>query len=677
MRRVTDTTTSTSSKAHTGRVPGWAFVVLLALGATVLGWPAQGLRPVAGLDPSWILGLHLAGDAGLHLGEDIAFTFGPLGTLSRPILIDHGAYVPGMLVRAFVMSGTAAIVAHHAVRLLGRVYGAVLTLVLVPLLLVPFGRGADPELLVVFAALLLTALARRSELAWWHGGAGLLVGVVLFLAKVSSGFTGLLLWGGWLALSLIVRRRERLWWTLIAWAAAAPIVLLLGGFLTGFSVGGLVDYVRNGIELTAGFAAGMHNAHPATLWHLLAFFLAAGLVGVGVALRLRQATFKAGEWVAAAVLVAFAFTRLKYGFTREGPGHLLPAVGAMVVLAMATWPTGRVVALGAPHEHRLRRASFAVWAVPVVAVASMVMVLRGVADAWITPGHAADAAADLVSLVSSDDGDPRFELLNAYGLGALGDVEGRTPAVELPAGTIHVDPWDAALVWALGRDEDWSPPPVFQSYSAYTPRLDRLNAAHLAGPDGPDVVLRLPKMIDGRNPAWDPPRHLLALACNYDLDQVVQAVPADGGDSPIASGRWSVLTRRASPRCDALGPMDIEVRSPMVLGQWFDRPRPVCGDRLTVFSLGYEPTGIGAALRTLAWVPPEVRVEADLADGRTISWRWLPAFAFEPMLLDAPDDVRWALQGSSSAITRMRVVRADDVLQPPTSHPFEVRAGCL
>ena len=35
----------------------------------------------------------------------------------------------------------------------------------------------------------------------------------------------------------------------------------------------------------------------------------------------------------------------------------------------------------------------------------------------------------------------------------------------------------------------WSPRPVFQSYSAYTPALDQLNASHLASRESADHIL--------------------------------------------------------------------------------------------------------------------------------------------------------------------------------------------
>ncbi len=683
-----------TTKAHPAAMPKWAFVVLLAVVALPLAWPGRAMQPTAGLDPSWILGLTIAGDAGLHLGEDLVFTFGPLGPMTRPVVMGTWAWVLGNVLRWAAMAAVTALVAGHAVRLLGRAGGAVATLVLLPLLLVPFERGADPELLVTLHVLLLLWVARGGRggsARAWLPALPLATGTLLFLAKVSAGFTGLGLWAGWVVASAVLERR----WRRLAWLGALPVVVVAGGLATGFSLAGLAHYVGNGLGLTSGFAEGMFKSHPATWWHGLAFAAITLVVLVALGRRLVAADVEGGWWREAGlalVVLAFTFTRLKYGFTREGPGHLLPAVGAMVLLALALWPSGPLAGSGGDRlgiGASVRRSppkpgrgawgepgGRAAWVVPVVGALALVMVLRGVADAWIAPSNVAEWREDLASVLGSDDSDRHAEVLALYGLDR--DVE-----ADLPPGSLHADPWDTALVWALRRSDQttgelrWAPPPIFQSYSAYTRSLDRLNAEHLAGlgdRPAPDVVLRQPKMIDGRNPAWDPPRHLLALACNYDLDRRLEAdVPED---APAATRSFDVLVRREQPRCDALAEVTPSTSFDTRLGAWVDRPRPDCGPEGLLW-LAVEPPAPGPAarLRTLAWLPPEHRIEAELLDGRVVSWRFLPAFGGEPMLLEGPRDVHWALRGSTSGIVRLRLVRSDDVLQAGDEVRFS--AGCL
>ena len=53
-------------------------IVLLILWATL---PIYFAKISSGLDPSWIYAINVAGPMGLKFGEDVFFTYGPLGFL--------------------------------------------------------------------------------------------------------------------------------------------------------------------------------------------------------------------------------------------------------------------------------------------------------------------------------------------------------------------------------------------------------------------------------------------------------------------------------------------------------------------------------------------------------------------------------------------------------------------
>jgi hypothetical protein len=95
----------------------------------------------------------------------------------------------------------------------------------------------------------------------------------------------------------------------------------------------------------------------------------------------------------------------------------------------------------------------------------------------------------------------------------------------LLTGTVHVAPWEAGAAWAY--DLDWDPLPVFQQYSAFTPRLDRLNAAKLESSTAPELILwqntttfdpnavNVPGAIDARWPAFESPAQMVQMFCRY------------------------------------------------------------------------------------------------------------------------------------------------------------------
>ncbi|HXV77949.1 MAG TPA: hypothetical protein VD788_16690, partial [Candidatus Polarisedimenticolaceae bacterium] len=66
------------------RGESWGVWLLLAVvcGMTL---PELAEPPATGLDPSWRVGLHLARERGLTVGDDLFFTYGPWGYLTVPL----------------------------------------------------------------------------------------------------------------------------------------------------------------------------------------------------------------------------------------------------------------------------------------------------------------------------------------------------------------------------------------------------------------------------------------------------------------------------------------------------------------------------------------------------------------------------------------------------------------
>lgn len=65
-------------------VPSWRWAAFL-VGVVTLTFPPLAVPVYAGLDPSWVIGLHEALERGLVFGRDIGFTYGPLGHMFYPL----------------------------------------------------------------------------------------------------------------------------------------------------------------------------------------------------------------------------------------------------------------------------------------------------------------------------------------------------------------------------------------------------------------------------------------------------------------------------------------------------------------------------------------------------------------------------------------------------------------
>lgn len=106
-------------------------------------------------------------------------------------------------------------------------------------------------------------------------------------------------------------------------------------------------------------------------------------------------------------------------------------------------------------------------------------------------------------------------------------------AAELTTGQWHAEPIDISLLWAY--EVEWSPTPVFQSFSAYTTPLDNRNAEAVSN-QRPRILERINHSIDGRWSLWESPRYRLSLFCEYETTH--------------ASEKWQVLAP-TNDRCGA------------------------------------------------------------------------------------------------------------------------------
>ena len=108
------------------------------------------------------------------------------------------------------------------------------------------------------------------------------------------------------------------------------------------------------------------------------------------------------------------------------------------------------------------------------------------------------------------------------------------PAVSgiVKGGTVDVIPYQLSIVPANGWQ--WKPRPILHSYSAYTPTLDKLNAAHLASRESADHIIMQWEDIDQRHPLLDDAASWRSLFDHYDV--------------ALARPEFLVLSRRDSPR---------------------------------------------------------------------------------------------------------------------------------
>ncbi|HEV7615627.1 MAG TPA: hypothetical protein VGO36_05305 [Solirubrobacterales bacterium] len=611
-----------------GNVPVWASGLLVAL----LTWQTSFIVPAPGLDLSWMGGLYMAVRDGKQFGDEIVFTYGPLGFLVWP-----GLWFSWLGAIAFAFSATIYILFAVAfVGSLRRGFGlaaagliAFLYLVTVP----------DAEQLPLVLAVALCFLALREErsaraVTLLAAGGGLLSAIEI-LVKLSVGPMILVV----CLLGMVGARAERRQWALFAASSLGGLIVLW--LVTGQALGNLWDYAVNGAQVASGYNEAM-GIGGAERWEGVVLILAAvGIVVAAACARFRDARARV---CAALLTAAAAFASFKYGIVRFEPYHLSLGLSAMLgIWFLMPWPRRRAAALlvagaviGAVAIHTYPTE-------PRLDVVANLKTARDAAELLVRPG-----------LRQGRVNEARANLRTAYAL---------DPAILAALGNrrVSIDPWEIGAAWAY--DLNWSPLPVFQNYTAYTHDLDRLNAAAVEDPDGPQAILRanpggvLPlggaRSIEGRLPAWDPPEQNFATVCNF----------APAASSPT----WQVLLRRRE-RCGPERPIS---QLSAAAGEDVAVPRARRGELVLLRLHGVEVEGLERVSSTL-WRP---RVRTAVLDDGLVTYRLVPGTSGDGLVVAR--DPRLDGVGPFVQLPNIKTMRIEGVAGPFEFDFYRVRVRPL
>jgi hypothetical protein len=470
------------------RLDGVAVRVGVPFLIMLLCWRALPLQPKPGLGESWEAAMHMALHEGVTFGNHLIFTYGPLGFLSAPTLWYGDTGTIAVLYAVLLRFALAFALFAGARRTYGTAAAAIVALVVadassVTLETVPF---------LVFCVWMIDRVSGPRERLALMAAGGAVAGVEL-LNKVSIGVEMTVL-----ALIVALAARGRRPNQVIVTLAALILALLAGWVVSGQDLGSLPAYARNSAQIISGYAAAMSHETSSLVWEFLAGLLAFafGLVG---ALHMTVDGPARRRWGIVAVWVAFCFFEFKEGFVRHDELH-----GALYFVALM----GGFLALRwRPGGYRVGLALTGMMFVFAVAAhgSAFVKVVDPVANV-------ASAVSQTVQLASPSE---RASIM-AKGRQA---IESAYPIDQatlnlLRGHTVHVAPYQTSVAWAYHLH--WRPLPVFQSYAAFTTRLDRQDAGALSSARAPQRILRnLDRDPDGRVRAFDEGLTTRTILCRY------------------------------------------------------------------------------------------------------------------------------------------------------------------
>ncbi len=497
------------------------------------------------LDTSWAWMLGYSLQHHLQWGKAVLFTYGPLGFLSRAYFYsDHalwGLTATARLASWFIFGLGFACVLRRLVPD-GR----------------PFARTTLPVAIGWIVGSSFVHLAAQSTF----------LGVLLLaLAMVEESATGVIteciLSGSLLALGSLIKSTAliislfvllvypALWWRARRRSGAShrAFVPLLSFFIafcalwlvSSQSLAHLPAYLRGTWAIASGYTPAMSiPGMPLQIASALIILslLAAALIGLLVRRR--------NVGVAQCLLLAvIAFWAWKEGFTRQDWGYFRhPMVFYGVALLIASAGT---VLLSKENIWPLRLSVYGAYGL------ALWFSMQGYPLGSVSYVHVLDNYKDYLGLISSQACRAAVQRGQTT---AMQREYKLTHGVLSAVGHESVDviPW--SLMMAQGYRMRLVASPVLQSYSAYTPYLDRMNAHQIWDGGSADKIIYSYHTIDRRYSAFDEPATFRAILTCYRTE--------------YPGGRYSVLTHVACARPPMLA---TDRPKEGALGRWITVPR--------------------------------------------------------------------------------------------------------
>ncbi|MDA8308520.1 MAG: hypothetical protein M0Z81_17070 [Deltaproteobacteria bacterium] len=185
---------------------------------------------------------------------------------------------------------------------------------------------------------------------------------------------------------------------------------------------------------------------------------------------------------------------------------------------------------------------------------------------------------------------------NGNAAGLKPDLLPGSMLAEIGGSRVGIFPWE--ICYAAANDLNYSPLPVFQTYSAYTSYLDYLDADFLNGNSAPPYLLAAFQALDGRHCLVDVPATWLSIYKWYEPKLLTDSV--------------LLLKRRSVPRFETLKPVGSAVYGKAAV---VGLPQ-YAGPLLVKISLNLSLTG--KIVKTLYHIAPVEMALTDCAGGVSV-----------------------------------------------------------
>jgi hypothetical protein len=393
-------------------------------------------------------------------------------------------------------------------------------------------------------------------------------------------------------------RQRRFPWVVLAFAGGVFFFWVLAGQqLSGFGM-----YLRGASEIVSGYTEAMMRGEPTDNADVLQFWGVAMVVCalVGYVVCKQHRLFGLLPLLAFVFIVFAAF---KYGYVRHD-GHEVAATNLLLLAALLWLPTAWCIVW--QSNRRLIPAILLplIFATPLAARS-----LRRYANVELFSVLAQQLSVHNLTEPAKIFLEDKQQSLRSYEDYAAG-LRTALPDLEI-SGSVDVYPLSQTV--ALPPGLTCRPRPIFQSYSAYTPKLAEMNAAYLRSNKAADHILFDVWTIDGRFAAQDDSLSWPELLTRYDIMGM--------------AGQYILMEKSVTPRQYDLTPIGETLAS-------FD-------EAIEIPSMKDGPIWVRIDIRRSLWgnvvamfyQPPRVSLILSNPSGGVYSSRLLPAEARAGFLL--------------------------------------------
>jgi len=461
----------------------------------------------ASLDPSWQLSVNWGNNIGTQWGKDFLFTYGPLYHFAGIIVPDFYSPKTYLLIQ-IVLNLFYSVIKAGVVFLFYRranspykIYAVIFSWVVMLLCAVQY-----IELIVFFATLLLCDsfyelceknMAINRKLAVNNILAPLLL-VIAQYAKFSFFNIAAVL----IILINILYISSRKYKIAALFAGSYIILSVLLWIISGQSINNLLGYIYTGLQLSSGYTPAM-NIHfvNSNIFNIFIFaFIAIGafvIILITFLIKKKYLNFILCFFISPQIFLLF-----KESFVRADI-HAYVFIGAVPLIALYLLFVS--VLFTTQYQNQL----FVINSTNRVLIMAIIVTLisMSVTNVRLLPKN--DAFQVLDDYIHYEDRIKetkqhiRSQYSNYNELSAYINTNEKT----------DIFPWDISLLYAY--DLNWQPRPVIQSYTNYTPELDKITAEHFLTEKAPNKLIFTPMTIDGRYALFDEPETFRTVLLNY------------------------------------------------------------------------------------------------------------------------------------------------------------------